>query len=162
MKFGAGKYANIRKIVDHLGRPIALKLPQIHAITGCDTTSYLHGVGKIKVQNKIKKKPAVLSLLSSLGIRSGVPERYNDVVKFMQTVCYSGYVGESLVETRVRLYRKQKVKGSQSLPPDPDSIKQAILRINHQLYHWLRCDTLLVDPIPLVDNGWRVDDGRIV
>ena len=31
----------------------ATKLPQIHAVRGCDTTSFLHGVGKIKVSKNV-------------------------------------------------------------------------------------------------------------
>ena len=31
---------------------VVAKLPQIHAVTGCDTTSFLHGVDKIKVLKK--------------------------------------------------------------------------------------------------------------
>ena len=142
----------------HLGQSVSLSLPHIHAITGCDTTSYLHGVGKIRVLNKVKKNPPVTSLLTSLGVGSGVPERYDDIVNFVRTVCYSGNKGESLVETRVRLYQKQKVKGSQSLPADPDSMKQAVLRMNHQLYYWIRSHLTSVEIIPLDENGWEVDE----
>ena len=78
-------------------------------------------------------------------------------MKFIQTVMYSGHVGESLVDTRVRLYENQKVKSSLTLPPDPDSIKQVILRVNHQLYYWCNCDVPQLEVIPLEGNGWRVD-----
>ena len=61
-----------------------------------------------------------------------------------------------MVQTRVRLYKNQKMKGSQSLPPDPDSLKQAILRINHQLYYWLRSDVASVECILLEENGWTL------
>ena len=157
MKYSAGKYANIGKIVQYLGNTVALKLPFIHCITGCDTTSYLYGVGKTKVLNKCLRQPKVLSLLSSLGVSSGEPTRYQDIVKFIQTVMYSGHIGESLVETRVRLYEKQKVKSSLTLPPDPDSMKQIIMRVNHQLYYWRNCDISLLEAIPLHGNGWTVD-----
>ena len=38
----------IRKIVEYLSNDVATKLPQIHAVTGCDATSFLHSVAKIK------------------------------------------------------------------------------------------------------------------
>ena len=41
MKIGKKTFVSVRKIVQHLGKEISLKLPHIHAITGCDTTSYL-------------------------------------------------------------------------------------------------------------------------
>ena len=31
----------------------ATNLPQIYAVRGCDTTSFLHGVGKIKVSKNL-------------------------------------------------------------------------------------------------------------
>ena len=42
-KIGHNKYINIGKVVKYLGIDLALKLPHIHAITGCDTTSFLLG-----------------------------------------------------------------------------------------------------------------------
>ena len=39
---------NIRKIVEYLSNDVATKLPLIHAVTGCDATSFLHSVAKIK------------------------------------------------------------------------------------------------------------------
>ena len=157
MKYGPEKYANIGKIVHHLGREVALMLVYIYCVTGCDTTSYMYGVGKAKVLNKVVKDIRVLDLLITIGVKSGTPTNYDDVEKFIRTVCYSGRKDESLVETRVRLYQKQKVKTSQSLPADPDSMKQAILRINYQLYYWLRSDQPMIEIIPLQENGWKVD-----
>ena len=43
------KFIDVGKIVEYYGKDFMLKLPHIHAVTGWDTMSYLHGVGKIKV-----------------------------------------------------------------------------------------------------------------
>ena len=161
MKYAAGKYANIGKIVEYLGIDLSLKLVHIHAVTGCDTTSYFYGVGKMKVLNKCKKEPKLLSLLNDLGAADGLPAQYKDIVEFIRTACYAGTRGESLVETRVRLYQKQKVKTSQSLPPDPDSMKQAVLRINHQLFYWTRADILQTPTIALNGNGWTTENNKV-
>ena len=49
--------------------------------------------------------------------------RNDDVRKncqvFIQTVLYSGTSKKTYVETRFRLYNKQKTKNSIPLPPDP-------------------------------------------
>ena len=50
-----------------------------------------------------------------------------------------------------------KTKALQTLPPDPKSIEQAILRIHHQLYYWLRSDTKYIDVINLEKFGWSVE-----
>ena len=57
-----------------------------------------------------------------------------DVIKnweiIIQTVLYNGTSKETYVETRLRLYNKQKTKNSISLPPDPLSCKQVITSYN--------------------------------
>ena len=83
-------------------------LPYVHALTGCDTTSYFYGVGKIRVFNKILKNPSVLSDLQSLGQQSGLPVEYSKVERFVKTVCFGGKENETLAETRVHLYNKKK------------------------------------------------------
>ena len=45
MQYDTDTYADIRKIVEHLGDHITSSLPQLHALTGCDTTSYFFNHG---------------------------------------------------------------------------------------------------------------------
>ena len=53
MKIESRKCINIRKIVEYLSTDAATKIPQIHAVPGCDTTSFLHSVAKIKVLKSV-------------------------------------------------------------------------------------------------------------
>ena len=46
MKIESRKCTNTSKIVEYLSE-------QIHAVIGCDTTSFLHGVGKIKIPKNV-------------------------------------------------------------------------------------------------------------
>ena len=48
IKIESRKCITIRKIVEYLGTVVARKLPQTHAVTECDTTSFLHGADKLK------------------------------------------------------------------------------------------------------------------
>ncbi|CAG2245843.1 unnamed protein product [Mytilus edulis] len=48
------KVWNIQKTQQVLGEDVCHQLPFVHAITGCDTTSRLHGIGKPAVLKKIK------------------------------------------------------------------------------------------------------------
>ena len=48
MKIEGRKCINIPTILS-LGTDVATKLPQIHAVPVCDTSSFLHSVGKTKV-----------------------------------------------------------------------------------------------------------------
>ena len=48
MKIDANKFSSIKSIVEYLGSNISVCLPQMHALTGSDTT-YLFNVSKTKV-----------------------------------------------------------------------------------------------------------------
>ena len=53
MKNESRKCIYVRKIVEYLGTDVGTKLSQIHPVTRCDTTSFLNGVGKIKVLKSV-------------------------------------------------------------------------------------------------------------
>ena len=67
MKLDQTKYADIEKVTDYLGRDIAGAMPQLHSVTGCDTTSYFYKVGKVSVLKKLLKDPSQISLITDLG-----------------------------------------------------------------------------------------------
>ena len=47
-------------------KSISLFLPTIHALTGCDTTSFFYRVGKVRILKKLFKNPEQCTLLSGL------------------------------------------------------------------------------------------------
>ena len=53
MKYDRDNYADIGKIFDHLGSDICSNILACHAIGGCDTTSYMHRVGKVRIMKKL-------------------------------------------------------------------------------------------------------------
>ena len=67
MKVDHNKYVDIEKIVRHIGIEIASYLPQLHALTGCNTTSFFYRTGKIKVLRKCIKNGTQVGILSCLG-----------------------------------------------------------------------------------------------
>ena len=67
LKIDHKKYVDVKSIVNHFGRNICLKLPHIHALTGCDITSFLHGVGKVKVLKKLENNEDMIYLLDEMG-----------------------------------------------------------------------------------------------
>ena len=134
------KFVDVGEICSYLGREICLCLPALHAISGCDTTSYFYNVGKVKLIKKVLKSPERLALLDSLGKERELGDRdMEEVQEFVRVVMYPGKENESYVATLVRLYHNMKVKSSLSLAPDSHSLKQAILRAHWQAYHWLYC-----------------------
>ena len=60
MKIDHEKFVDIGKIYDFLGENISELLPHVHAITGCDTTSFFFGGGKVRIFKKFIRNPAAL------------------------------------------------------------------------------------------------------
>ena len=145
MKIDKSKYVEIGKVCRYLGKVVCLKLPKIHTVTGCDTTSFFYGISKIRALKKLMKDNSKLELFDSLG-----------------KVLYNGIENESLVETRIRLYKAMKTKSSQALPPDPDSMTEAIKRMHFQTYYCLRFNDRIPDEIDYSKNGWKEESGVVV
>lgn len=156
MKYDHNKYADINEICNFLGPKICRTLPAVHAITGCDTTSYLFKVGKFKVLKKLIQAERKTDLLTDLGKDESVSEMILENAKeFVRTVLYTGKPKETYIETRIRLYQEMKMKSSMSLPPDPDSVIQVIKRAHYQVYFWRRCIEINVEMIPFANYGWK-------
>ena len=75
---------------------------------------------------------------------------------------YCGKEKESLVETKVRMYKEQSKKRSCSLPPDQNSLRYDILRKHHQTYIWLRSLEPIVNQLPVEDFGWTKNSESLV
>ena len=54
MKTNPGSFVDIEKNCDVFGNGICQVLPGFHSITGCDTTSYPFGVGKMSCFKKMR------------------------------------------------------------------------------------------------------------
>ena len=109
MKIDADKFASIKSIVEYLGSNISVCLPQIHALTGSDTTSYLFNVNKTKVLERVQENMNSLLYIKNLENSTVLEEGVkSEIFKFIQRICYDGKETESLTELRARLYRKMK------------------------------------------------------
>ena len=156
MKYESTSYARIKDIVDYLGEEISQYLPHIHAITGCDTTSAFYRKGKVKVLTKVQENPSILSLIKNLGVQRTLD---NDTIifaeEFVRKVIYNGKAKEGYTQTRVRLYKTSISKSTLMLPPDQNSLLQAIKRVHHQVYTWLRSNETNIDGLRYQEFGWK-------
>ena len=69
MKIDNEKFIDVGKIVGYNGKDVKLKLPHIHVVTGCDTSSYLHGVGEIKVFKRCVSSKEKMNLLQDINVK---------------------------------------------------------------------------------------------
>ena len=72
MKIDNEKFIDRGKIVEYYGKDVILKLPDIHAVTGCDTMSYLLGVRKIEVFKKCVNSKEKMNLLQDIDVSSTI------------------------------------------------------------------------------------------
>ena len=100
MKYERGKFADIEVICRSLGPDICTNLLAIHAISGCDTTSYMHRVGKVRLMRKLLKDPSMSRLLGPLSQTEPLKEESIDDIKtFVQCIMYNGGANETYIET---------------------------------------------------------------
>ena len=53
MKIDNEKFIDVRQIVAYYGKDVILKLPHIHPVTGCNTTSYYMAWEKLKYSKNV-------------------------------------------------------------------------------------------------------------
>ena len=154
------RYISISKVTDQFGDQICQILPAYHSITGCDTTSYPYGIGKIKpIKNMLQHNKS--HLLSELGRSVDSVLDISKAKHFFRTCMYPGLEQESFVETRIRMYCKKKVKSSMSILPDKNSTNEHIKRSDLQAFIWYQCLKAVIEYPDITDRGWQRKEAGI-
>ena len=160
MRYGYNQYANINEICYRLGTETSLLLPQFHASTGCDTTSYF-----FVLERKLLFKKAVgsemLYLICELGYSEQLTEEgLKNCKEFVRTVLYSGNLNETYLEIRIRLHHNQPIasRSTMTIPPHEDSLTQAIYRAHYHEFIWNHCFSKVIPEISPLCYGWKLND----
>ena len=140
---------NISLIIEHFGLNISEILITIHAITGCDATSYSFKVGKIKVIRHVLKKqqPSLTNIKLTCQNRAYVlnKKNNNDAKEFIRLALYNEEKRENYTETRIRLNESQETSHLCQfhrihillLNSTKESIHlESVEQINHEKYHF--------------------------
>ena len=103
-------------------------LPQFHSLTGCDTVSHFFGIPKACVFEQLLKDTSAAHLTEKLGKSASTvsEDLLCQVMSFIQKYVYRGKTNEELVETRMRQYNTMKTNTTQTILPDPHSLKKHI------------------------------------
>ena len=111
---------------------MSVVVPELHAITGCNTTSYKFSFEKVTFLKKVLKYPSSFTLIKMLGLNISMTKKLSKRQKlFVQTIIHNGKSNKNYLSTRLRLHGNLKPKSSIPLPPDPN------LRVHLQCYVWL-------------------------
>lgn len=150
------KVWDIKKTLQTLDGQLCKALPFIHAISGCDTTSRLFGVGKGQAIKKAltddRFMEIALSFVSDVS-RDEILKRGEEAVILL----YNGVQLEGLDLLRFRKFTIKVMTSSKfvevhTLPPTSDAAKYHVLRTFYQVKQW----TGSVDSMDVQEWGWVV------
>ena len=94
---GSFKVYDINRLKEILGHDMCSQLIFIHAVTGCDTTSRIFGVGKkTAVQKLVKGDPILRSCANAFTIPNQTTEMIDDLGCQVMAVLFGGKCTDSL------------------------------------------------------------------
>ena len=136
---------------------IAKHLLAAHALTGCDTVSYMFGLGKLTMLKTLNKHHP----LQLMGQRdSDMDGVITEASKFI-TACYGCKPQHNMSDTRYAVWKHRlaNVKASaapllKSLPPTTEAFSEHVHRAHYQAFVWMSAafpDPPDMDP---TDYGW--------
>jgi len=148
---------DIGHLCQAIGKDTCSRLPFIHAVAGCDTTSRLFGVGKgIPLKNM---NNAAFTEQADIFCAKICPNKKAIVQSGEKALAclYGGKVNENLNTLRLRKFKEKAIRGRsvvqvKALPPTSDSAKYHSLRVFHQVRCWMD-DNNKLNP---TDWGWEV------
>ena len=159
----AERLINISSIVGLIQEEKLKKILLLHAMSGCDTTSLLFGVGKTKLYKKeILEKHEDLSDVF-YNSESTISEIISAGEKIIMELYSEAKKCGNLNSLRLFLFKKQirksgliqkKVDPRRS-PPSSSAAGYHSLRVYHQIREWLGNN---LDPL---EYGWKISDGEI-
>ena len=140
------KQWDVQQLRDKIGHEICDGLLFAHAFSGCDTTSRIFGIGKLKIMKLLESSSEVRKFADDF-MRTHDDSEKNDILKSgenMMKKLYSGadmYAAESIDDIRFALF-KQKAASNvtqvlpTSLPPTKAACQQHSLRVYFQVQTW--------------------------
>ena len=150
------KYFSLGDVFNQLpDLSIADALLPFHAITGCDTTSFISGHSK---RTAWKTFVQHFGLLASVGDRALDADIISSAEEFLCKIY--GVVNDTLDLARVELFGKDN--RPERLPPTSDAFKQHLKRAHYQTKIWRQAHVAKpVLPKP-EEMGWRLEDGELI
>jgi hypothetical protein len=161
---GTGKrtrFIPVHEIVETIGEEICELLPAFHVLTGCDSTSSLHGIGKKKALSILRTNMDVLQDTKEIGNDdSEISDKTLEVAMRFIALLY-GRDSPDLNNLRYKLFTKKNCESSR-LPPTIDSAQEHIKRANYQCFIWKHARDRNLSVTSPVGNGWIKDDMGIL
>ena len=156
------RFIPVHLLHSSLGQPLCKALPAFHALTGCDSTSALQGIGKTTAWKILLKHNQFQHQLSYFGADS--TETDESLISTEAFICSLYNRGGQLTkadDVRYLLFC-QKNKKSEELPPTSDSLALHIKRANFQTCIWKRALEAMQNLPSPEGHGWKVVENSLV
>ena len=153
------RFIPIHEIAAKLGSEICGSILATHALTGCDSTSSLFGIGKKAAYQALSKKVTTGNALAAAGLRNAnVLESWMEAAIELVLAMYGkkAKACKTLDELRYLLATTSNKLANQ-LPPTKDAFRQHALRTHLQTLIWTQSH-IAKPNIPDPDgHGWFRD-----
>ena len=151
---------DIKSIRDKLGNDCAKCLPVIHAISGCDTTSKLFGIGKSTVMRKsISISKEASPFLSKDATQEQIEEAGRKIICLIYDEKATHF---NLDLIRLSKFEQSVIKSMKTvpihkLPPTTSAARYHSFRVYYQVQVWLGNESLH----KATDWGWKLVKGNL-
>ena len=131
-------------------------IPALHAITGCDSTSALAGIGKKKGWQVLLRNEQHQDSLGLLGSQRNLSD---DIATQYEAFICDLYARSrmnlrTVDELRYFLFCQNRRQKNELLPPTSDSLLQQLKRVNYQTFVWRKALTAIQHLPQPESNGW--------
>lgn len=153
---------HMKKVKEQLGREVCRNLPFLHAMTGCDTTSRLYGVGKATALKKFVDVPYFREQANVFSSNSVVGDVVTAGEKALVSL-FGGKTANGLNALRYqRYFEKLATKTThiqpQNLPPTASAARYHSMRVYLQVKQWQGEDA----EMSIEDWGWKVSVNQVL
>lgn len=153
---------NMKVFKQHFGSEVCEQLLFIHAVSGCDTTSRLFGIGKGIAMKKCLASKSVQECSQVFNSESSTADQVTTAGEKALLVLYGGKPEDTLNTLRYKKFcektaTKTTQLQSEVLPPTVAAARFHSLRVYLQIQQWKGCTTL--SP---TDWGWEMTGGHLM
>lgn len=166
--YGTGNFRrviNINSCYENIGESNALALQFFHALSGCDSTSFIYKKSKAGLFNlwmhsqRHEELTEAFIKLSWLSSEETIQECLPILEEFLE-VAYGGAYSGNLNEFRLKSFKASASNNLRELPPSRSGLELHVRRASYQA-GWVWGNTVSQEPTPkLSEFGWTVVDGR--
>lgn len=156
------RFVPVHLISQKLGSIVCSILPAIHAITGCDSTSSIHMIGKNRAYTKMVNEKSHIKDLVNLGDDIH-DSKFTDAARHFLLMMYGVKKNSKLISMTLDDYRfviaSTSNKSSSNLPPTENAFHQHILRCKVQVQIWVNSHVPKPSLWSPIGNGWYLQSG---